>query len=68
MLSTPERIAFLVLVLVCGALAFQGFARFIRLIRQGRSAERGDRLLARFVSAAIDVGLQKPVVMINQQM
>jgi len=62
MLSIPERIAFLVLVLVCAALAFQGFSRIVRFVRQGRSAARGDRLLARFVRAAVDVALQKPVL------
>ncbi len=62
MLSTPERIAFLVLVLVCGVLAIQGFSRLVRLVRQGRSADRSDRLVARFVRAAVDVALQKPVL------
>jgi Fe-S oxidoreductase len=61
MLSLPERAAFLVLVLICAGLAYQGFSRFIGLIRQGKSAARGDRLVARFTRAAIDVALQKPI-------
>ena len=61
MLSTPERVAFLLLVLVCGAVAYRGFARTVRIVRRGRGAERTDGLGRRVVKALIDVGLQKPV-------
>ena len=61
MLTLPERIAFIVLALVCGGLAFQGFHRIVSIVRSGRSAERTDHLLRRFVKALIDVGLQKPI-------
>ena len=61
MLSTPERVAFLLLVLVCGAIAFRGFSRIVRIVRRGRDAERTDGLAGRVVKTLIDVGLQKPV-------
>ncbi len=61
MLSAPERIAFLLLVVVCGALAYRGFREIFRVVRRGRPAARGDRLVARFVRALVDVGLQRPV-------
>ncbi len=61
MLSTPERLAFLLLVAICGALAAQGFARIVRIVRRGAPAARGDRLAARFAKALLDVGLQRPI-------
>ncbi len=61
MLSPAERIAFLVLVAVCGVLAFQGFSRIVRIVRRGAPAERGDRLALRFGRAFLDVALQRPV-------
>lgn len=61
MLTSAERIAFLVLVLVCGALAVQGFSRIVRLVRSGRSAERSDGLVGRFAKALWDIALQKPI-------
>ena len=61
MLSVPERIAFVLLVLVCGALAYRGFAEIVRVVRRGRKAERTDGLVGRFVTALVDIGLQKPM-------
>ena len=61
MLSMPERVAFLLLVVVCGGFAYQGFSRIVKIVRRGRAAERTDGLAGRFVKALIDVGLQKPV-------
>ncbi|MCP4202002.1 MAG: (Fe-S)-binding protein [bacterium] len=61
MLTTPERIAFVLLVLVCGALAFTGFRNIVRIVRRGGPADRSDNLIGRFIRALIDVGLQKPV-------
>lgn len=61
MLTSAERIIFLVLVLVCGALAVQGFARIVRIVRRGASAERSDGLAGRLVKALIDVGLQRTI-------
>ena len=39
MLTVAERIAFVVLVLVCGGVAFQGFRRIVQVVRLGGSAE-----------------------------
>lgn len=61
MLSVPERVAFLLLVLVCGYLAFQGFRRIVRIVRRGRPAGRFDHLFGRFARMIVDVGLQRPV-------
>ncbi len=61
MLTTPERIAFVLLVLVCGGLAFTGFRNIIRIVRRGAPADRSDNLVARFVRAIVDVGLQRTV-------
>ena len=61
MLSTPERIAFLLLVVVCGAFAYRGFNRIVRIVRSGRDAERTDGLAGRLAKALVDVALQKPV-------
>jgi Fe-S oxidoreductase len=61
MLTTPERIAFILLVIICGALAFSGFWRIFQIVRRGGSAARSDHLVARFVRALIDVGLQKTI-------
>ena len=61
MLSIEERIAFIVLVIVCGAIAARGFGRIARIVRTGRSAQRSDNLLGRFAQALLDVGLQRPI-------
>lgn len=61
MLTGPERIVFVLLVLVCGALAFTGFRRMVLIVRRGAAADRSDNLIGRFVRALVDVGLQKPV-------
>jgi len=61
MLTPVERIAFVILVLVCGALAAQGFARIVRVVRGGASADRSDRLAGRFIKALLDVGLQRTI-------
>lgn len=61
MLTSAEQIAFVLLVVLCGALAFQGFGRMVVIVRRGRAAERGDNLVGRFVGAMIDIGLQRPM-------
>ncbi len=61
MLSMPERVAFLLLVVVCGAFAYQGFSRVVKIVLRGRGADRTDGVAGRLVKALIDVGLQKPV-------
>jgi len=57
MLSTPERIAFVALVVVCAALAIRGVIRMVRLIRKGAPATR----VGQAAKALIDIGLQRPM-------
>jgi Fe-S oxidoreductase len=61
MLTLPERIAFVLLALLCGGLALQGFRRIVRIVARGRAAERSDGLVGRFVKAFVDIALQKPI-------
>ncbi|MEE8434904.1 MAG: (Fe-S)-binding protein [bacterium] len=65
MLSPVEKIVFLVLAAVSVLIATRGFVRIVRVVRGGRPAERSDRLVARFVGALIDVGLQRPIFRIR---
>ena len=61
MLSPNEKIAFILLVLVCGILAFQGFNRIFKTVRFGADADRSDNLIGRFITALFDVFLQKSI-------
>ena len=61
MLSSTEQIAFILLVVVCGGLAFQGFRRIYVIVSQGKPSYRTDDFPLRLIKALIDVGLQKPV-------
>ncbi len=61
MLSTVERVAFALLVVVCVALAARGARRMVALVRRGRKADRSDHLPRRFARALLDIGLQRPM-------
>ncbi|MEE1507476.1 MAG: (Fe-S)-binding protein, partial [Candidatus Neomarinimicrobiota bacterium] len=61
MLSPIEKIAFILLALVCGILAFQGFNRIFKTVRCGADADRSDNLIGRFITALFDVFLQKSI-------
>ena len=61
MLSPNERIVFILLVVVCGILAFQGFNRVFKTVRCGADADRSDNLIGRFITALFDVFLQKSI-------
>jgi len=61
MLSSTEQIAFVLLVLVCGGVAFQGFRRIFVIVSQGKPSYRTDKFLSRLIKALIEVGLQKPL-------
>ena len=61
MLSNTEQIAFVLLVLVCGGVAFQGFRRIFVIVSQGKPSYRTDEFLSRLIKALIEVGLQKPL-------
>ena len=61
MLSQNERIVFILLVVVCGILAFQGFNRIFKTVKAGGNADRSDNLIGRFSTALVDVLLQKSI-------
>jgi len=61
MLSQAERIAFIVLTVLCLIVAAQGFRRIFKIIGRGRPADRSDRLVSRFAKTFLDVGLQRPM-------
>ena len=61
MLSPNERIVFILLVVVCGILAFQGFNRVFKTVRCGADTDRSDNLIGRFITALFDVFLQKSI-------
>ena len=61
MLNSNEQIAFILLALVCGILAFQGFNRVFKTVRCGADTDRSDNLIGRFISALFDVFLQKSI-------
>ena len=61
MLSPNERIVFILLVVVCGILSFQGFNRIFKTVKAGGNADRSDNLIGRFISALFDVFLQKSI-------
>ena len=61
MLSPNERIVFILLVVVCGILSFQGFNRILKTVKAGGNADRSDNLIGRFSTALVDVLLQKPI-------
>lgn len=61
MLTPVEQIIFIALVLICGALAFHGFSRMLKIVRSGLEVKLHPQLARRLVKAFIDVGLQKPL-------
>ncbi|MEE3123041.1 MAG: heterodisulfide reductase-related iron-sulfur binding cluster [SAR324 cluster bacterium] len=61
MLSSAEQIAFILLVLVCGFLAFHGFRRIYAIVSASQPSYRTDNLPQRLIKALIEVGLQKPL-------
>ncbi len=62
MLTPIERMAYALLVAICGLLAYRGFARIVRIVRAGQGADRSDNLPGRFISALIRVTLQRTVI------
>ncbi|MCH7818744.1 MAG: (Fe-S)-binding protein [Candidatus Marinimicrobia bacterium] len=61
MLSSVEQIAFILLTVICMALAYRGFSRIFKIVKSGAEDDRSDRLFGRFAKALIEVGIQKPV-------
>jgi len=61
MLGTVERVVFALLVVGCGALALRGAKRIVDFIREGRRADRTDKIERRISHAVIDILLQRPI-------
>ena len=61
MLTTIERILFIIMALVFGGLTAAGFYGIYTIVRNGRSAPPLKDLPKRLTQAFIDVGLQKPI-------
>lgn len=61
MLSQFERVGFIILVIICVALAFGKFKQIYLIVRQGAKADRSDNLIKRFITALLDILLQKPL-------
>ncbi|MBT92535.1 MAG: heterodisulfide reductase [Euryarchaeota archaeon] len=61
MFSEQERMVFIGLVVICGALAWPGFYNMFKIIRKGGEVNRFDNIIKRFLTATIDVLLQKPI-------
>ncbi|MDH5607721.1 MAG: (Fe-S)-binding protein, partial [Anaerolineae bacterium] len=61
MLSSTERIAFIIMVLVFGGITAYGFARIFNIVRSSRSAPKREKVVPSMIKALVDVGLQKPI-------
>lgn len=61
MLTTTERLIFLILVIIFGGLAAYGFYGIFRIVRNGRIAPPLKNLTPKFIKAFIDIGLQKTI-------
>ena len=61
MLSPNERIVFILLVVVCGIMAVQGFSQIFKTVKSGADSNRSDNLISRFSTALVDILLQKPI-------
>lgn len=61
MLTTIERIIFIIMVLIFGGLTAAGFYGIFTIIRNGRSAPPLKDVPAKMLKALLDVGLQRPI-------
>ncbi len=61
MLTSIERVLFILMALALGGLAGAGFYGIYRIVRSGRSAPPRQNVLSNLIRAAIDVLLQKPM-------
>ena len=61
MLSTPELIAFLLLLVASTTITAVGFFNIYRIIRRGRAAPPRQNLIRSFVTALLRVGLQQTI-------
>lgn len=61
MLTTTERIVFVLMALSLGGLTAIGFYGIFNIIRRGRAAPRRQNVIPRLLRAFIDVLLQRPI-------
>ncbi len=61
MLTSYEQIAFILLIIVCGAIAFQRFNELIAIVRKGQPAAHNTEFIIRLIKALVDVGAQKTI-------
>ncbi len=61
MLTTPEKIVFLLMALTFGGLTAAGFYRMYRVVRRGRPAPPLKGLLPKAVKTLLEIGLQLPI-------
>jgi Fe-S oxidoreductase len=61
MLTTTERIIFILMALVFGGITHVGFYGIYRIVRNGRSAPPLKDIPSKMLKALIDVGLQKTI-------
>ena len=62
MLTLPERIAFVVLALVCGSLAARGFYRIYKVVTRGEGNIPLHLFLRRVIPVTVEILLQKPIL------
>ncbi len=62
MLTLPERIAFVLLVVVCGSIAARGFYRIYRAITRGEGEIPLHLFLRRVIPVTVEILLQKPIL------
>ncbi|MBI5292654.1 MAG: (Fe-S)-binding protein [Chloroflexi bacterium] len=61
MLTSFEKLIFILMVAVFGGLTAWGFYQIYRIIRRGRPAARFTHVIPQTVKALLEVGLQKPM-------
>lgn len=61
MLTSYEQIAFILLIVVCGVLAFQRFNELIAIVGKGQTVKHKSEFIQRLIKALVDVGAQKTI-------
>ena len=61
MLTPLERLAFILLALVCGGLAAQGFYRIYRVVARGEGSPPLGLFLRRVIPVSLNILLQRPI-------
>jgi Fe-S oxidoreductase len=61
MLTSYEQIAFILLIIVCGAIAFQRFSEVFAIVTKGQPSMHKTDFIQRLIKALVDVGAQKTI-------